>query len=218
MHAESLSGGNVLAMSKGKQLAVATGVILVALAVKSSPAGDAGPDISFLTLSDAGQQSAEPSPRSTEPASTWVHPIAKKDYKGIEQCWDRKSERGRHAGVDFNVANVPALAANHGTVSDTGYNRYGGYYIIVKHQPELYFVYEHLKKGSILFKEGEIVKPGERVATTGNTGERTTGSHLHFGISVDGTMGSYGNNSMTRNPLNYLPDDGRDISPCKRTR
>ena len=39
-------------------------------------------------------------------------------------------------------------------------------------------VYKHC--GSLLKKEGDTVKGGEAIALVGNTGEKTTGSHLHF--------------------------------------
>ena len=55
-----------------------------------------------------------------------------------------------------------------------------GYVIQVQHSQNLVSVYKHC--GSLLKKEGDIVKAGEAIALVGNTGEKTTGPHLHFEI------------------------------------
>jgi murein DD-endopeptidase MepM/ murein hydrolase activator NlpD len=62
---------------------------------------------------------------------------------------------------------------------------------------------------------GDQVKAGDLVAITDNTGSNTSGAHLHFGIAVYAGTGSYSDNSQTRNPLNYLPQDRNTIG-CSR--
>ncbi|MDT0606254.1 M23 family metallopeptidase [Croceitalea rosinachiae] len=59
-----------------------------------------------------------------------------------------------------------------------------GYVIIIEHKDDLISVYKH--NGSLSKAQGEIVKAGEVIASVGNTGELTTGPHLHFELWVKG--------------------------------
>jgi len=45
-------------------------------------------------------------------------------------------------------------------------------------------VYKH--NASLIKQQGDLVKSGEVIATAGNTGELTTGTHLHFELWRDG--------------------------------
>lgn len=53
-----------------------------------------------------------------------------------------------------------------------------GYVIMVKHKDDILSIYKHNSK--LLKKSGEKVYTGEPIAIIGNTGEITTGPHLHF--------------------------------------
>ena len=65
-----------------------------------------------------------------------------------------------------------------GTVILSTYTAETGYVIQIQHGQDFVSVYKHC--GSLLKKEGDTVKGGEAIALVGNTGEKTTGSHLHF--------------------------------------
>ena len=85
----------------------------------------------------------------------------------------------RHYGTD--IAANPGesiLATLDGTVILSTYTAETGYVIELQHNQEFISIYKHC--GSLLKHEGESVKGGEAIALVGNTGQLTTGPHLHF--------------------------------------
>lgn len=85
----------------------------------------------------------------------------------------------KHYGTDI-AANPgeSVLATLDGTVILSTYTAETGYLIQVQHNQNLVSVYKHC--GSLLKREGDSVKGGEAIALVGNTGQLTTGPHLHF--------------------------------------
>jgi murein DD-endopeptidase MepM/ murein hydrolase activator NlpD len=53
-----------------------------------------------------------------------------------------------------------------------------GYVVIVQHSKEILSVYKHCS--ALLKKQGDYVQTGEALAIIGNSGEHSTGPHLHF--------------------------------------
>lgn len=89
-----------------------------------------------------------------------------------------------HLGVDFAAdKGTPIMAAADGTVVRTGFDSDCGNYLILLHENGAATYYFHCQ--DILAEEGQKVKSGEQIATVGNTG-KSTGPHLHFGVSRDG--------------------------------
>ena len=87
----------------------------------------------------------------------------------------------KHFGIDIAASpNESVLATLDGTVILATYTADTGYVIQVQHSQNLVSVYKHC--GSLLKKVGDSVKAGEAIALVGNTGEKTTGPHLHFEI------------------------------------
>jgi len=86
-----------------------------------------------------------------------------------------------HFGVDVVAdegASVRCVLP--GTIVFSGWTQDGGNMVQVLHEGELLSVYKHNSK---LFAEvGARVKAGESIAVVGNTGEYSTGPHLHFEI------------------------------------
>ena len=91
----------------------------------------------------------------------------------------------KHFGVDVVVAkDTPIKATSDGTVIFSEWTAETGYVIIIEHSYGLISIYKH--NASLTKSQGELVKTGEVIATAGNTGELTTGPHLHFELWSDG--------------------------------
>ena len=85
----------------------------------------------------------------------------------------------KHFAVDVVVAaNTPVKATADGTVIFAEWTVETGYVIIMEHNQELISVYKH--NSDITKAQGDLVKAGEVIAMSGNTGELSTGPHLHF--------------------------------------
>lgn len=85
----------------------------------------------------------------------------------------------KHYAVDIVVPeNTPVKATADGTVIFAEWTINNGYVVILEHNRSMISVYKH--NSSITKEQGELVKTGEVIALSGNTGELTTGPHLHF--------------------------------------
>lgn len=100
--------------------------------------------------------------------------------------WRRDPFTGKqklHNGIDFHARNNEVYAMMEGEVTKVGYDSRSGNYVTIRHGN--YTVsYCHLSK--VLVRKMAVVKPGETVAITGNTGTRTTGEHLHLSVRYKG--------------------------------
>ena len=89
------------------------------------------------------------------------------------------SIKEKHFAVDVVIAaNTPVKATADGTVIFAEWTVETGYVIIMEHNRELISVYKH--NSEITKTQGDLVKAGEVIALSGNTGELSTGPHLHF--------------------------------------
>lgn len=86
-----------------------------------------------------------------------------------------------HYGIDLQgQENSPILAALDGIVMMSDYTFETGFVIGIQHSNNLVTFYKHNSK--LLKKAGDKVVTGEPIAILGNTGELTSGAHLHFEI------------------------------------
>ncbi|KJD34091.1 peptidase M23 [Tamlana nanhaiensis] len=91
----------------------------------------------------------------------------------------------KHYAVDIVVAkDTPVKATADGIVIFAEWTANTGHVIILEHSHGLISIYKH--NGSLTKSQGELVKAGEVIATAGNTGELSTGPHLHFELWNDG--------------------------------
>jgi murein DD-endopeptidase MepM/ murein hydrolase activator NlpD len=90
-----------------------------------------------------------------------------------------------HYGLDITAAENEAIKATlDGTVILAAWTSETGYVIQVQHENNLVSIYKH---NSVLLKKvGDKVNAGEAIAIIGNSGELTTGPHLHFELWFNG--------------------------------
>ena len=96
-------------------------------------------------------------------------------------------EKHRHFGVDVVAkANAKVAAVLDGVVIFTGWTIKTGYVIQVQHANDLLSIYKH--NSLLLKKQGDYVRAGEVLGVVGNTGEESSGPHLHFEVSKSGRL------------------------------
>ncbi len=125
---------------------------------------------------------------TTNQALTWHWPT-----QGNIVSTYSKSAAGRK-GIDIagkSGQNIVAAASGKVVYSGNGLPRYGNL-LIIKHNDVYLSAYAHNK--TLLFKEGDYVKAGQKIATMGNTG--TQDIQLHFEIRRNG---------KPVDPMRFLP-------------
>ena len=100
-----------------------------------------------------------------------------------------------HYGVDVTSRkNTPIKSCMSGTVVFADWTTKAGYVVVVQHAQEILSVYKHCS--ALLKKEGDFVQTGQAIAIIGNSGEHTSGPHLHFELWHEGNP---------VNPESYIP-------------
>lgn len=151
-------------------------------------------------LATSVPETTSPDPGTFEPPvgdGNWVTPVKQyvltspfgmrldpvlhywKMHNGVDMAWDE---------------GTPIYAARSGIVSETGYQEQGaGNYVYINHGDGYRTVYMHMTH--FIVSAGDRVSAGQLIGYMGSTGW-STGYHLHFGISYNGTY---------VNPMEYLP-------------
>jgi murein DD-endopeptidase MepM/ murein hydrolase activator NlpD len=101
----------------------------------------------------------------------------------ITNGFNRKKE---HFGTDIVAKeNEPVKCVCEGVVIISNWTPETGYVIGIQHENSLFSLYKHNSK---LFKKvGDRVKSGDAIAIIGNSGELSSGPHLHFELWHQGT-------------------------------
>ena len=104
-------------------------------------------------------------------------------------------KREFHKGLDIGARKKSSIIATaNGVITYIGKKGLLGRVVIIDHGHGVVTRYGHIHKA--LKKRGETVKRGDVIALVGNTG-RTTGSHLHYEVMVNG---------IPVNPRKYILD------------
>lgn len=99
-----------------------------------------------------------------------------------------------HYGIDLAVSEGAFVRAiGDGYVVFADWTRDGGYAIAIQHSGGYLSVYKHNKR--LLKHLGDRVRAREPLAVSGNTGEITTGPHLHFELWQNG---------LAQDPRSYI--------------
>ena len=100
----------------------------------------------------------------------------------------------KHYALDIAVkTGTPVKAISDGTVIFAEWTAETGHVIILEHAKGFISVYKH--NGGLHKQQGDLVKSGEVIASSGSTGELSTGPHLHFELWNDG---------YPVNPINFI--------------
>jgi murein DD-endopeptidase MepM/ murein hydrolase activator NlpD len=108
----------------------------------------------------------------------FVPPVTGETTSGFEPAKD-------HFGIDVTAPkNTAVKSAADGVVISSGYTVETGYSISIQHPNNVVTMYKH--NSVCLKKAGNPVKAGEAIGIVGNTGEQSTGPHLHFELWYKG--------------------------------
>ena len=147
------------------------------------------------------------------PEGTYSMPVKRDEFMLITSPYGKrqdpmdKSKTEMHHGIDIKAKGDALLATeNNGKVVavNQNANSSGGKTVTIEYQradgSKMRTQYMHMSDISV--KVGDTVNAGQKIGVSGNTGTRTTGEHLHFGvinISADGKQ-------QWVNPAAYLAE------------
>ena len=126
---------------------------------------------------------------------------------GMRQDPMDKSKQQMHKGIDIRCKGDAVLATENGgkvVAVNQNVNTAGGKSITVEYArtdgSKVQTTYMHLSEINV--KVGDTVSAGLKLGVSGNTGTRTTGEHLHFGVKTIATDGT----SRDVDPASYLAE------------
>ena len=168
---------------------------------RQTTAMSSSPNVENTSSQSASQSSTNTEGKGVKGTREYSFPVSRKDFLfitspfGMRQDPMDKSKQQMHKGIDIRTNHEAVLAteSNGKVVSvNQNTNTAGGKSVTVEYNrndgSKVQCTYMHLD--SIAVKQGDTVNVGQKLGISGNTGTRTTGEHLHFGvktIAADGT-------------------------------
>ncbi len=99
-----------------------------------------------------------------------------------------------HRGQDINVkSGTPVYATADGKVVTARWDGNLGLYVKINHGNGFHTVYGHLRRIGV--DEGQLVKRGDQLGESGNSGSLATGPHLHYEVRLY---------NQHQNPINFF--------------
>lgn len=164
----------------------------------------------------------ENNPRSEMTMDSFSHsaeysfPVEREEFLFITSPFGNRQDpmdatkQQMHKGIDIKTNHEAVLATeNGGKVVSVNHNANtaGGKSVIVEYNREdgskVQCSYLHLSDISV--KAGDVVNAGQKLGVSGNTGTRTTGEHLHFGVRTIANDGT----KRDMEPVAYLAEIGQ---------
>ena len=150
------------------------------------------------------------------PTGEYSFPVKREEFLFITSPFGMRTDpmgsgkQQMHKGIDIKTKSDAVLATeNGGKVVDVNHsaNTAGGRSVTVEYQrndgSKVQNTYMHLS--SINVEKGDTVFAGQSLGVSGNTGTRTTGEHLHFGVKTISADGK----SRDVDPTAYLAEIGQ---------
>ena len=130
-------------------------------------------------------------------------PVMQEDWTNLitsnygERIHPITGERTFHKGVDIGIpVGTPLYSAVSGTVTDAGNSSTAGNYVRIQNSTGWTVTFMHMD--SFIVAAGDVVKQGDFVGYSGNTG-RSTGPHLHLEV--------WDRDKNTVNPIFIIPQN-----------
>ena len=169
------------------------------------------------TGADATQQTASSNGLKATgmnlPEGTYSMPVKREEFMLVTSQYGKRvdpmdhSKTQIHHGIDIKTHSDALLATeNNGKVVAVNHNTNtgGGKTVTIEYErsdgSKMRTQYMHMSEINV--KVGDVVQAGQKIGVSGNTGTRTTGEHLHFGVISIGNDGK----QQWVNPAAYLAE------------
>jgi murein DD-endopeptidase MepM/ murein hydrolase activator NlpD len=135
-----------------------------------------------------GSTSAKSGAQTAPSKPSFIMPIDGKINEGFgpRDTTNIPNASKNHRGIDIDARDgTPTKATADGTVTQSSWENSGGNVIMLEHTNGYRSRYLHMSKSNV--SPGAVVRQGQIIGLSGNTGSSSYGAHLHFEIHLNGT-------------------------------